>query len=71
MKKGLHEEGLETNYTITVNVAANKIRISPTMVIFISFDVFFCPKNQIPVKVANTTDVWDNMNPVANPFILG
>lgn len=52
-------------------VAATKISTKPATVTAISLGVFFCPKNQIPVKVAKTTEVCDKINPVAKPFMFG
>ena len=52
-------------------VAATRISTKPAIVTAISFGVFFWPKNQIPVKVAKTTDVCDKMKPVAKPFMFG
>ena len=56
---------------MTVIVAATKINTNPPMVTAISFGVFFWPKNQIPVKVARTTEVCERINPVAKPFMFG
>ena len=56
---------------MTVIAAAAMIKTKPPTVTAISRCVFFCPKNQIPVNVAKTTDVCDRIKPVANPFIFG